>query len=207
MKNVIIFISIFLIGCVPKNEYNNTLAEIEKLKTEITNFIETQTRQVLEETLLAEKERQNAYYVTVLQTLANIMRTYDDLKPEARRDYFDYILLSVLENEPLMLEISSVWKSNALDGMDAKYIGRPGSTATGQYAATFSRKTGEITLRASQELFDSIAFLYSYPVKEKIENSIQKSNWKDPVTVVTVPVINPRTNEAMGTVSGIFKEQ
>jgi methyl-accepting chemotaxis protein len=77
-------------------------------------------------------------YIKVVQSLAGIMGDYESIPAEERRDRFDEMLRSTLNSQPDFVRIFSVWKPNALDGMDSRYIGRPGSTAAGQYAMTWA---------------------------------------------------------------------
>ena len=51
----------------------------------------------------------------------------------------------------------TIWKPNAVDGMDAANIGRTGLTSTGQFAPAYSRETGRIQLRLSTDVNDGIS--------------------------------------------------
>ncbi|MCL2129753.1 MAG: hypothetical protein FWH35_05300, partial [Treponema sp.] len=73
-------------------------------------------------------------YMQILRTLANVMSNYEQIEPEIRRDEFDSILLGTFISEPNLLMLYTIWKPNAVDGMDALNIDRVGSTVTGQYA-------------------------------------------------------------------------
>ena len=57
-------------------------------------------------------------YVRALQTLANIMKSYEGLAETRRREIYDEMLQSTLEAEPNMAAVFTVWKPNAIDGMD-----------------------------------------------------------------------------------------
>jgi methyl-accepting chemotaxis protein len=78
----------------------------------------------------------------ILRTLADVMSDYESLPAETRRDRYDSMLRSTLLANSNMSTIYTVWKPNAIDGMDARFIGRPGSTPRGQYASAFDRGTG-----------------------------------------------------------------
>ncbi len=73
-------------------------------------------------------------YLRIVRTLANIMADYEDIPVETRRNRFDAMLMGTMRSEPDMVTLYTIWKPNSIDSMDQQYIGRPGSTATGQYA-------------------------------------------------------------------------
>jgi len=143
-------------------------------------------------------------YMKVVQSLAGIMGDYESIPAEERRDRFDDMLRSALNSQPDFVRIFSVWKPNALDGMDSRYIGRPGSTATGQYAMTWGRDTGRIEARPTHDLEESMSYIAGPNArKDRLDNPVLLTvNGKDMYTVkMGSPIINPRTNEVVGTVT------
>ncbi|MDR2953147.1 MAG: hypothetical protein LBU82_07895, partial [Treponema sp.] len=146
--------------------------------------------------------RYNGYF-QVLRTVAAIMENYETVPAEDRRDRYDDILLSAIQSQPNFVRILSVWKPNALDNMDSRYIGRPGSTATGQYSMTYGRDNGPIQLYPNL-IIDKLMGLVNGPdaKKEWVENpTVFKVNGQDTNIIrIGVPVINPRTNEVVANV-------
>ncbi|MDR2924331.1 MAG: methyl-accepting chemotaxis protein [Treponema sp.] len=143
-------------------------------------------------------------YMDVLRTLAAIMANYESVPPEQRRDRYDDILLAALMSQPNFVRVFSVWKPNALDGMDNRYITRPGSTPTGQYAMTWGRDTGKIVVTPNLVLDAVMAHLNGpEPGKEWVEDPVSfKVNGEDTYIVrMGVPVTNPRTNEVVAMVT------
>jgi methyl-accepting chemotaxis protein len=145
-------------------------------------------------------------YVRVLRTLANVMSGYENLEPEIRRDNYDEILRSVIEAEPYFLELNTVWRPNAIDGMDAQMIGRPGSTDTGQYAVNFSRELGAnvINKRATGSVPQIMAHITGPNARlDRVEHPAPRTIWSGDTYLmrISVPIINPRTNEVVGMVS------
>ncbi|MCL2765304.1 MAG: methyl-accepting chemotaxis protein [Treponema sp.] len=144
--------------------------------------------------------RMNAH-VRMLRTLANIMEDYEDMPVNLRRDQYENMLQSTLSSNTGITNIYTVWKPNAVDGMDAQYIGRPGSSNSGQFAASYSRETGDILLSTSSDIDSTMAYINGpNSRKDRMENPI-------PVRVagketfafrLMVPIINPRTNEVVG---------
>jgi methyl-accepting chemotaxis protein len=146
-------------------------------------------------------------FLQMLRGVANVMADYEKVPAAERRDRYDEMLLATLAANANFIRIFSIWKPNALDGMDSRYIGRPGSTETGQYAMTYGRDTG--TLAVAQNLVvDKIMAHITGPNSRKdyVENP-------DPMVVqgksefiirMGVPIVNPRTNETVGVVVGVI---
>ena len=151
------------------------------------------------------KNREDSY-IRVLRTLANIMADYEDMPAEIRRDQFDNILLGTLSAEPNLILVCSVWKPNAIDGMDQRHIGRTGSAPTGQYAMTYTRESGTITGQAYGNFEQAMDYLYSPDArKDRVDNPALrvvngKARWS---FMMTVPVISLRNNEVVGMVGCI----
>jgi len=143
----------------------------------------------------------------ILRSLANVMGDYEDIPPAERRDYFDDMLRATVEAESLIYQIYTIWKPNAVDGMDSRYIGRTGSTDTGQYGITFIKENGAITSRLSLDVAACMAYLNGpNALKDRVENPVARNvNGKDTYIVrMVVPIINSRTKEIVGGVGGLL---
>jgi methyl-accepting chemotaxis protein len=152
------------------------------------------------------KGREDGYLQTLYAT-AGIMQDYEDIPLAERRNRFDAMLLSVLHSNPNFYLTWSTWKPNALDGMDSGYIGRTGSTPTGQYAMTYLRDSGQITSRASGDIEATMAHLTGPNARNaRVEHPIPRTiNGKDTYAIIMmVPIINPRTNEVVGGVGSLL---
>jgi len=139
----------------------------------------------------------------VIRTMANVMGDYEDVPAAERRNRFDDMLRSVTAAETTVYQVYTVWKPNAVDGMDARYRGRFGSTSTGQYAAVFVRENGRITSRITGDVDDALAYIYGPDArKDRYEHPVPvKTDGKDTYSFrLTVPVINKRTDEVVGAV-------
>jgi len=146
--------------------------------------------------------RENSH-IRALSTLGAVMEDFESLPAETRRDQFDSMLKgALLENDAWVLTYA-IFKPNALDGMDNEYIGRSGSNTNGQYAMTYTKETGSITTRASNDIEKTMARITGPDAK--------KDRFDDPIpwTIdgkstfamrIQVPIINPRTNEVIGAV-------
>jgi methyl-accepting chemotaxis protein len=143
-------------------------------------------------------------YLKVVQSVAGIMSDYESIPANERRNRFDDMLRSTMESQPDFIRISSIWKPNALDDMDASYIGRPGSTATGQYAMTWGRDTGKIVVTQNFNIKETMSYITGPDAsKDRVEHPAPlKVNGKDTYTVrMSTAIVNPRTNEVVGNVT------
>ncbi|WP_461247889.1 methyl-accepting chemotaxis protein [Treponema sp. R6D11] len=133
--------------------------------------------------------------------MANVMDDYEAIPANQRRERYDDMLHSALRSEPNMIAIYTIWKPNALDGMDSRYIGRIGSSPTGQYAMTFSKETGQVVARASTDIAHTMDYLNGPHAKnDRVDNPEPwKVNGKDTFAFkMMVPIINSRTGEVVG---------
>jgi methyl-accepting chemotaxis protein len=147
--------------------------------------------------------RENGY-LRVVQSLAGIMGDYESIPAQERRGRFDDMLRSTLESQPHFVRISSIWKPNALDAMDANFVGRTGSTATGQYAMTWGRDTGQIKVTQNTNVEETISYITGPNAsKDRVEHPVLLNvNGKDTYTIrMSTSIINPRTNEVVGSVT------
>ncbi|MDR2597344.1 MAG: methyl-accepting chemotaxis protein [Treponema sp.] len=143
-------------------------------------------------------------YLQMLRGLANVMAEYESKPAGERRDDYDEMLRATLAENANFVRIFSIWKPNAIDGMDARFIGRPGSTATGQYAMTWGRDTGEIVATPNLVVPQVTEWLNGPNAKKDRVEGITpfKVNGKDTfITRLGVPIINHRTNEAVGIIT------
>jgi len=142
-------------------------------------------------------------YLRALHTVASAMGNYESLPPETRRDRYDELLLDLFSAEPNMVIVYSVWQPNALDGMDDSYIGRVGSSPTGQYGMLYSRESDEIVARITTDLEAATTYMNGPNSKKVRVEDPTPRNVRGVDTYVfrlMVPIINPRTNETVGSI-------
>jgi len=142
-------------------------------------------------------------YMKTLHTMADVFSYFENITPEDRRSQYGEVMRSVFEEQPDFVRMFTVWKPNALDGMDSRYIGRPGTTETGQVAFALTRENGRtevITALVVQEVMEHISGpnalkdSVSHPAPVKVAG-------KDSFIIrFIVPVINSRTGEVVGSV-------
>ncbi|WP_461256663.1 methyl-accepting chemotaxis protein [Treponema sp. R80B11-R83G3] len=143
------------------------------------------------------KGRENGY-IRALTTMANILSDFESVRPEERRDKYDDLLRSALESEPQMVILYTVWKPDALDGLDDQYIGRLGSTPTGQYAMAWSKETGKMVKQLSADADNVMEHINSTNAfKDRItEPALRNINGTDKWTIrMVVPITNAKKND------------
>jgi methyl-accepting chemotaxis protein len=140
-------------------------------------------------------------YLEVLNAAADILGNYESIAAADRRNQFRGNLMAIMEKQPDFIRLFTVWKPNAMDNMDAQYLGRPGTTETGQVAFSLTREYGDIRIITSTIVEQAMTFVNG-PDSRK-ENIAQPG----PMTVagkqvyavrLMVPIINPRTTEVVG---------
>jgi methyl-accepting chemotaxis protein len=137
----------------------------------------------------------------VLRTLSHIMGDFDDIPAADRRDRFDDMMSAIAVAETSMYQIYTVWKPNAIDGMDARMIGRIGSSPTGQYAMAYAMEYGKSIPRTSVDIDATMAYLNGPNArKERVEHPVPRNiDGKDTYVVrMMVPIINTRNSEVVG---------
>jgi methyl-accepting chemotaxis protein len=140
-------------------------------------------------------------YIRVLNTLAKIMGDFETIPAQERRNRYDDMLYSALEAEANMVTLYTIWKPDAIDGMDERSIGRIGSSPTGQYAMNYSKETGRMEGRASGDVENVMAHITGHSAhKDRADHPVPRNvNGKDTfVTRLMVPIINSRNNEVVG---------
>jgi methyl-accepting chemotaxis protein len=139
--------------------------------SDISRNLSTDKISYLADTQAAYWEGRENRYMEVIRTVAAAMSDYEEVPAAERRDRYDDLLLSAMKSQPNFIRIASIWKPNALDGMDSQFIGRLGSTATGQYTMTWGKDTGQIIATHNQAIEDNMVWLNGPNAhKERVEH-------------------------------------
>ncbi|QQO09074.1 methyl-accepting chemotaxis protein [Breznakiella homolactica] len=150
------------------------------------------------------KGREDAF-IRVLRTVASVMEDYESVEPELRRDRYDTLLHGVLAGETAMTSIYTVWRVNGVDGMDSQYIGRNGSSPTGQYAIRYT-KDGSVIYGGAMpkdEIDTAVANMDGATAQMDMvfEPVPGKADGKDTYLVkMAIPVINTETGQTVARV-------
>jgi len=146
------------------------------------------------------KGRENGH-LRVLRTLADIMEDFEGIPKEDRRDRFDSILRDTITSNPNFMSLYTIWKSDAIDNMDERYIGREGSSPTGQYAVAYSIEDGQIKGRTSTDIDASINYFNSpKSKKDRVEDPffINRNGKYNYCIRLMAPIIDHKTKETIG---------
>jgi methyl-accepting chemotaxis protein len=141
-------------------------------------------------------------YIKVLQTISNLMNSYENLEPMTRRQEYEKAMQAIFEDMPEFIQMFTVWKPNAIDGMDARFIGRVGATATGQFAYALTRETGQVQVITSTVVQEAMAYMTGPDARVVgMSDPVPFKNQRDTYAVrITVPIFNKRANETVGVV-------
>jgi methyl-accepting chemotaxis protein len=140
-------------------------------------------------------------YIKQLTGIADIMGEFEMLPAQDRRDQYDNMLKATLNNNTNFVRIFSIWKPNAIDGMDSRYIGRPGSTPTGQYAMTWGRDTGPIEVKPNLIINEINAWMDGpNALKTRVENPTPFTNAGKETFIIRlgVPITRSTSKEVVG---------
>jgi len=146
-------------------------------------------------------------FLNVLQAMSHIFNRYESMEPGTRRQEFEEIMQGLFEDQSDFIRMFTVWKPDAIDGMDSRYIGRPGSTDTGQFAYALTREHGTvevITAIVVQQAMDMMNGPDSQ--KENIGHpAVIQMGGKDVSCVrIMVPIVNKRLNQTVGVIGCQF---
>jgi len=89
-------------------------------------------------------------YYNLIYNLAQIMANYETFNANQRRHIFDEIMYGAFTSDFSFWNVYSIWKPNALDGLDDFYAGTDGSE-TGQYNTGLTRENGYLVRRSFDE--------------------------------------------------------
>ncbi|GBU26753.1 methyl-accepting chemotaxis protein [Treponema sp. R8-4-B8] len=138
----------------------------------------------------------------IMRTLADVMADYEELPVATRRDNYDEMMKSTLLANANLNTVYTVWKPNAIDGNDARNIGKDGSTPTGQYASAFDRgNNGQIIHRVTADLDGAMAHFNSPKARNDrvLHPQPFTVNGKDTYVIrLFVSILDKNTNEVVG---------
>jgi methyl-accepting chemotaxis protein len=195
---IIIVIAILMVSGVALSAILLSIAS----STQMATALESQERLAAEQARVIQMRYER--YLQTIRTLADAMADYDRTEAGRQRNRFDQIMESILESEERLIAVFAVFKPNTIDpGMDAAFAGVPGSTETGQWAAWYTRRSGEI----EHLTYDDVATVMHNTSGENARRELiydpvpQTVAGKDTYTVkLTVPIIHRSTGEVVGRV-------
>jgi methyl-accepting chemotaxis protein len=133
---------------------------------------------------------ENYYYVA--KSMAGFMNAYKSITLGNRRARFEENLRSVLESNPDILGMFTIWGTNEIDGNDAAYANTPGTDASGRYMPMFTRRNGRVEKRSLSESEKFNDFLDSIKSREPSFSNpyyTQTAGGELLVTSISYPII------------------
>jgi methyl-accepting chemotaxis protein len=82
----------------------------------------------------------------IARALAQSMEGYDEIEPSQRRFFYNLLLKQAVETNTDIAAAWSCWEPDALDALDARYAGTPGTDATGRFISYWARTEEGIKL-------------------------------------------------------------
>jgi methyl-accepting chemotaxis protein len=136
-------------------------------------------------------------YMRVAISLANEFSEFETLPVEDRRRLLADNMDAILKHEKDIMGIFAVFKPNVLDGLDAQYAGKTGSSPTGQFIPWYHQMNGPVEFSYFAD-YEGVTF----GDRETAGNPyVQKIQGKDTMLVrLTTPVFHPVTKEVIGRV-------
>jgi methyl-accepting chemotaxis protein len=112
------------------------------------------------------------------------------------------MLESLLESNPDMVALYTVWKPGVIDSLQSRYANTHGHDATGHYRPLYTRETGKIELRPAP---DAQAILANLSTSPSISNPINMTIEGKPghIVNITYPIIVDETQQLVGMV-GVY---
>jgi len=106
-----------------------------------------------------------------VETIGQVMESYEDLSPNERRHYFNSILETLVKENPDILAAWCNWEPNMLEGDDKQYIGTPGSLPSGRFTPYWSKTSSGVKV-GTLEAFDNSEDDESYMLVKKAKRTV-----------------------------------
>jgi methyl-accepting chemotaxis protein len=125
-----------------------------------------------------------------LRTIAKAMGDYELMPAEIRRNSFNAMLEGMLMWNPDLVSVYTIWKPNAVDGMNSRY------------AISWTKENGKAMERTATDIENTLNRLNGpLALKDRVEAIPYTIDGKDSfVIIMQVPIINSRTSQVVGAV-------
>ncbi|GHU26591.1 methyl-accepting chemotaxis protein [Spirochaetia bacterium] len=142
-------------------------------------------------------------YYSLVQGLAQIMNSFEDVNINERRSRYTEMLLSLFKSDAALTDIFTVWLPNALDGYDDLYQDSEGTDESGAFIPRYTRDAGVVTL----QIYDGYqSLLQTATPTPIIKNPEQRTinGRRAYVSSIIYPIIVEATKELVGVVGMTF---
>jgi methyl-accepting chemotaxis protein len=137
-------------------------------------------------------------YLDVANTLAQIANGYEGVPVNQRRERYDDMLESVLESNPLLVGLYTVWKPGIIDNRAAEFANTQASDRTGNYISYFSQFNNDVVeLSPYPNAQNVIANMSAVPTIGDPE-AVTVDGKKTHIVDITAPIIIDETKQLVG---------
>jgi methyl-accepting chemotaxis protein len=136
-------------------------------------------------------------YLDTINTMSQIMNSYESVSPAQRRSRYTEMIQSLMESNPNFVGIHTVWQPGVIDGRDAELANTTGTDESGNFITLVTRERGSLETKAYPDWRNVLAEVQDIPV---IGNPVaQNIAGKDTfVANITVPIIPDGTGKIVG---------
>ena len=128
---IMILLSLFCVGVVG-------ITLLERSWSSIKNLSETSTINLAEKAASDIKDYLDEYWY-IAETLSQVLKQYDSLVEDNRRNVFNTILKGMIIENPELIGVWCCWEPDVLEGNDLQYAGTQGSYPDGRFAPYWYR--------------------------------------------------------------------
>jgi len=135
---IMFLLSLFSIGVV-------SVVLLLRSRSAISDLTKKYATSIAKESSLEISEFLETYWSSA-ETTAQIMNQYQSILVANRRRFFNIILRGLLEENPELIGVWSIWEPNTLEGDDSEYIGTDGTNPDGRFAPYWYRTGGRLQM-------------------------------------------------------------
>jgi methyl-accepting chemotaxis protein len=123
------------------------------------------------------------------------MAKYEQINLEDRRPFYNLMVKALVEENPEVVAASTIWESNALDGLDAAFAQTEGADRTGRFIPNWVRTAQGVKMAALRN--DAVPQTGNETLNEPYEYEL--NGQKTLMTTVSMPIKNQ--GRVVGTVN------
>jgi methyl-accepting chemotaxis protein len=90
-------------------------------------------------------------YMDAVRSLGQVMEQYREIEPGKRRELFNMMLKTLVEKNPEITAMATLWEPNVLEGQDSPYANTPGSDAQGRFIPYWFRTKSGVALELADD--------------------------------------------------------
>jgi methyl-accepting chemotaxis protein len=145
-------------------------------------------------------------YWTIAETLSDVVKKYDNIIPESRREYIITLLEGLLETNENIIGAWTIWEKDVLEGNDENFIGTPGTANDGRFSPYLLRQRNQFIVSSFINEEGKRAEDYYNLTKNKNQTLIHEPYlkniaWKETLMAnITTPIHESGTGRILGVI-------